>query len=412
MKNLILSGLLGLFSCLMYAQEDIVLMKVGGIPVSLSEFMYAYQKQENSISMNDFINRFIRTKRMVCEACLEGLDTLSVFRKKQAECQIVLERWKNHSKSKTEWNNVENCTQGEWIAHLCVRIPQKNSRMQSAGVIAVLDSIRKEAKQSGGLEDWIVGNKDSLPLTWCAEVVFVKLEDLPKDIRTVLNYLPEDSISEPFFSYVGVHLLERVKKEAEVLSQSGYLMSQSDIYYIQQEYYDGILSGMLEDSLMRADDRNLMRYFKKNKKHYRWDLPHFKGVVLQANNQEKLSRLLKYLKKFSRDEWEQALEHFNKTEDSGWLNVDFGLFQIGKNIYVDKLCFKQGNFTPSKEYPYVCVLGKILKHKPESFLDVKEKVKRDYQTSVMQKAEEMWKKKFKVEINEEVLKTVNNHDAI
>ena len=92
--------------------------------------------------------------------------------------------------------------------------------------------------------------------------------------------------------------------------------------------------------------------------------------------------------------------------------MDYGLFQIGTNACVDKLYFGQGDFHPSADYPYVKVLGKVLKKKPESYLDVYKRVKVDYCKSRLEKEDAFLKKKIKVEINEEVLKTVNNHEAI
>ena len=41
--------------------------------------------------------------------------------------------------------------------------------------------------------------------------------------------------------------------------------------------------------------------------------------------------------------------------------MEVGLFQIGKNAYVDKLAFKCGSLPKEKKYPYICVFGKKLK---------------------------------------------------
>ena len=169
---------------------------------------------------------------------------------------------------------------------------------------------------------------------------------------------------------------------------------------------------MVEDELLQTDDERLKHYYKKHKKHYRWKLPHFKGIILQANDKERLERLLTYLDGFPEEEWTDAIRRFDEVGGSQWLKVEEGLFQIGTNASVDKLFFGQGEFTPSPDYPYVQVLGKVLKRKPESYKDVYALLERDYKAGMLAKEEEKWAKKFKVEINQEVLKTVKSHDAI
>ena len=81
--------------------------------------------------------------------------------------------------------------------------------------------------------------------------------------------------------------------------------------------------------------------------------------------------------------------------------------QIGKNPYVDKLAFKCGSYLPHAELPYTFVLGKRLKKGPEEYQDVLDAVMTDLCEA--QKESEMLalKRKFKVEINQDVLKTVN-----
>ena len=91
--------------------------------------------------------------------------------------------------------------------------------------------------------------------------------------------------------------------------------------------------------------------------------------------------------------------------------AEAGVFQIGTNRYIDKLVFKCGSFQPEPDLPYTFVMGKKLKKGPESYEDVREAVVKDYLTVY----EDAWlkdlKQKYKVEINQEVLKTVNNNGS-
>ena len=121
------------------------------------------------------------------------------------------------------------------------------------------------------------------------------------------------------------------------------------------------------------------------------------------------SAIKKYLKKKPVEEWKSALEKLMMNASVPQASIEVGVFIIGKNQYVDKLVFKCGSFEQVPGFSYTFVMGKKLKKGPENYLDVKDAVIRDYQAV----HEDSWmkdlKRKYKVEINQEVLKTVNKH---
>ena len=104
--------------------------------------------------------------------------------------------------------------------------------------------------------------------------------------------------------------------------------------------------------------------------------------------------------------WEEALNGLNSVYADSY-QMEYGLFQIGKNKYVDKLIYKCGSFEPLSDYPYTFVMGKKLKV-PDSYKDVRDKVVKDYLDYQDRRWNDVVNHKYKVEINEEVLKTVNN----
>ena len=114
----------------------------------------------------------------------------------------------------------------------------------------------------------------------------------------------------------------------------------------------------------------------------------------------------KHLKRYDFSSWEEALNGLNFVYAESY-RMEYGLFQIGKNKYVDKLIFKCGSFEPLSDYPYTFVMGKKLKV-PDSYKDVRDKVVKDYLDYQDRHWNDVVKHKYKVEINEEVLKTVNN----
>ena len=87
-------------------------------------------------------------------------------------------------------------------------------------------------------------------------------------------------------------------------------------------------------------------------------------------------------------------------------SAESGIFKKGQNPYVDKLVFGEGEFEPMKNFPYVNVIGRILKQ-PENMTDVSAQVAEDYQNYL----EKLWvdslRKKYSYSINRKALKKVN-----
>ena len=393
------------------AQTDTLLMKVGHLPISRAEFLYAYQKHGDGEPLRDFVSRFVSLKWRVCEAQAKGLDTTTVFRQKYEACKEALAlRLKIKQKSVQAKDAVPRPAYGQ-MAHVGIRVPQYISYERMNALHVCLDSLAS-AVVSEGLDCWIRVHGDSLPMGWQAEVVCANPCQLPNDLLRVYQKLKPGEISGAFSSPVGLHLIQRLKPVDESKSLSDVQEMEDVSPYLLQEYHDGLLADMLECKLLQVDEQALKKYYKKHKKHYRWKLPHFKGVALQASDREKLERLVKYLEGIPEEKWEEVVARFDSIGGSQWVKVDSGLYQIGTNDCIDKFCFGQGDFVPSAEYPYVRVLGKVLKRKPESYKDVYVRLKQDYEDAVLHEEEGKWAKKFGVEINEEALKTVNNHDAI
>ena len=80
----------------------------------------------------------------------------------------------------------------------------------------------------------------------------------------------------------------------------------------------------------------------------------------------------------------------------------------GDNAYVDELVFKGKNATPVLSFPFTAVQGRKQKG-PDSWQEVREPLVTAYRNYL----ETHWVAKLrtagKVEIDQEVLKTVNNH---
>ena len=183
-----------------------------------------------------------------------------------------------------------------------------------------------------------------------------------------------------------------------------------DFRNLMREYRDGILLFEVSNKEVwekaSSDTPGLQRYFKKNKKAYRWDAPKFKGLVVECKDENTAKEARKIIKKAPADSVALFLRRELNNDSVQFVRVQKGLYAQGDNPVVDALQFKAVELTPNEQLPVVFFSGKKLKKGPESYDDVRGLVTADYQTYL----EKIWikelRKKNTVEINEDVLKTV------
>ena len=103
------------------AQSDTLLMRVGHLPVSRSEFLYAYRKNAGALPPSDFLRRFVRLKWRVCHAQTEGLDTTRLFRQQFENCKLRLQKLNRQQQASVSPEAPD--TDGRWIARLPAHPP-------------------------------------------------------------------------------------------------------------------------------------------------------------------------------------------------------------------------------------------------------------------------------------------------
>ena len=156
------------------------------------------------------------------------------------------------------------------------------------------------------------------------------------------------------------------------------------------------------------DRAGLATYFKFHSSDYRWESPRYRGVVLHCVDKKTVKQAKKMLKKVPEKEWADQLRQTFNTSGTEKIQVEQGIFADGDNKYIDKLVFKKGGFEPVMSYPFTIVVGEKMKG-PDDYREVIEQVRKDYRSYL----DTCWARELrefgKVEINQEVLKTVNNN---
>ncbi len=185
-----------------------------------------------------------------------------------------------------------------------------------------------------------------------------------------------------------------------------------DFGNISREYHDGLLVFDISNreiwERVSNHPEELDAYFEAHRKQFNFDKPCFKGMVLFCQKEEDFNELKEILEKQDMSEWVNSILTFN----SNGIKVrvlrsssETDLFRQGQNEYVDKVVFGQGEYKPMNGFPYVNVVGRVLKQ-PDSISDVAAEVSEEYQKYLENEWIKRLKSKYKYKINKKALKKV------
>lgn len=172
------------------------------------------------------------------------------------------------------------------------------------------------------------------------------------------------------------------------------------------EYRDGMM--LFEISNRRVwkaankDSVGLENYFLQNRDKYKWNEPHFKGIIIYAKNDSVLDLVKADMKVMAADTLTDGLH--NKYGND--IRMERMVVKQGDNAFADYLAFNVGDKPERKGYDVFMILeGKIINN-PEDVADVRGAVASDYQDVLEQRWKEELAAKYPVKINKKVLKQV------
>lgn len=394
-------GLLGILIFLLVsvsvarAQGDIVLLRIGDTQVYKSEFEY-YFNRSNCNTSQEFLEDFIAYKAKTLYAKELGLDTFPDFINQK---MYYLQSLEGLLGKKDPVGCQSSAAGEEWMElwHVTCPLEQHVPKADEIKAKSFVDSI------SSVLKDDVVGEGKIGKTLWIPRHLLLPEWD------KALAGLTQGEISKPFYSPIGLHIVCWKDKRMDEKPLEKEMDSEvvSAFNYKVKEVEDALLVMALSmNRSVSYSEEELEEFFIRYREGYQWDYPHYRGAVFHCKNKKTAKAIKKHLKRYDFSSWEEALNGLNFVYAESY-RMEYGLFQIGKNKYVDKLIFKCGSFEPLSDYPYTFVMGKKLKV-PDSYKDVRDKVVKDYLDYQDRHWNDVVKHKYKVEINEEVLKTVNN----
>lgn len=453
------------------AQVDPTVMTIAGQPVSRSEFEYSYNKNNSDgvidkKTVPEYVELFANYKRKVRAALDAHLDTLGSFQQefRTYRDQQIYPLMVTDADVEQETHNYYNRLVKEigprglyQASHILLLSNEKDPQGRKDSVKVRIDSIYTAIKKGadfGKLAEKYSQDPGSarqgglLPLVGPGQMV--------KPFEDQAYALKEGEVSKPFETRFGWHIVKMMKRQpvppydslrtnikqylesrnvrmalanqmvdslskatgrshAEVMDSISaiYQAKNADLNNLVREYHDGLLLYEISNRNVwdkaQKDTKGQEAYFKKNRKHYTFDGPRFKGIAYHTQKQSDIEAVKDAVKNLPFDKWADKLRTTFNNDSVIRIRVEKGIFKPGDNALVDKVEFgKDTTVTALVGYPYDATYGRKLA-KPESYEDVQGQVVADFQDELEKKWVAELKKKYDCVVDESVLATVNKH---
>lgn len=190
----------------------------------------------------------------------------------------------------------------------------------------------------------------------------------------------------------------------------------SEMKYLIQEYHDGLLLYEISNREVweraEKDETGLRAWFDAHKKDYAWQEPHYKGIAYHVKTKADVKAVKRSIKKVPFEQWAEVLRTTFNADSVIRIRVEKGIFKAGDNGTIDRLVFKLKQTTfdaENADYPIEAVYGKKQKKYPDDYTDVRGQVVADYQQMLELEWVKSLRQRYPVQINQEILKTVNRH---
>ena len=454
--TLCFSLFMSVFTLQAQLNADPVVMTVNGVPVTRSEFLYSYNKnngigQSDRKSVEEYAELYAIYKLKVAAALEAQLDTSAAFRQELAmysdrqsggavilDTDLQTEARRLYDRTKKAIGTHGLIRPAEILLRLSTRASSKEQNriaqradsiwraLQAGADFATLARKVSEDEQTavqGGDMGWIQPHQSFVEFEQAAYAL--QTGELSRPVLAPDGYhiilMKERKQLEPFEvlkdNLVRSLQQQRLKqavagqKVREVAAQTTDANRQFQI----QEYHDGLLVYDLTNREVwqraKTDDVGLRAWFDVHKKSYVSEGPHYRGLVYYTKTKADMKAVKKYLKRLPFEQWTEALRSTFNSDGDERVKMEVGVFKPGDNATIDRQVFKRRDVVIQADaaYPFEGVYGKKLKKYPEGYNDVRDQVVADYQKMLEAEWVASLRSRYPVQINQEILKTVNQY---
>lgn len=437
------------------------------------EYSYNKNNSEGVIdkkSVEEYVDLFVNYKLKVAAAIDAHYDTLTSYKKEFAQYrdQQVMPMLVTNEDMEAEAHKIYDETVQRIgpdglikTAHILVRADQQAPQAEWDAAKVRIDSIYKALKEGADFAELAQRlSQDPGSARQGGELPFVQHGQLVKEYEDAAFALQPGEMSGVVKSAYGYHIIlmkerkmlepfeehhdailrfmeqrnireqiaqQKVDKmvaesngtltQEQLMEQKSRELSKNDmdLRYLIQEYHDGLLLYEISNNLVwdkaAKDEAGLAAFFKSHKANYAWDEPRFKGIAYHVKDKADVKAVKNCVKKLPFDRWAEALRTTFNADSVIRIRVEKGIFKRGDNALIDKVVFKKDTTaTPLKDYPIDAHYGKLLKKGPEDYTDVRGLVVADYQEMLEKEWVAELRRRYSFQVNEQVLKTVNNHE--
>ncbi len=346
--------------------DDPVIMTVAGRQVTRSEFEYSYNKYNgrnviDSKTVAEYVPLFVNCKLKAQAAVDAGIDTTRAFcdelhgllagyvRESAANDSSVEAGAREYYRSMREAvgnRGLYSCSQ------ILLKVPQDATNAEAERVRIRIDSVYDALLRGADfavLARQLSQDTASAPCGGRLKGMMMYGDMVPEFEKNAFS-LREGEMSRPFQTVFGYHIIKMDNREAmppydsvradivsyierrnyreAVVSENAKprsmqrvididavnndrfasLMARNpDLRWLAREYRDGLLAAAITDSLVsvraESDEDGLQRYFKANKKKYKWGTPRVKGT-----KKRKAPKRLDDVREYVVDDYKQELE--------------------------------------------------------------------------------------------------------
>lgn len=450
--------------------DDDVVMTVNGTPVTRSEFVYSYNKNNGDgvidrKTVEEYADLYANYKLKVAAAVDARLDTLASFRNEYAQYRdrqvlpAIVTDADVLAEAKRLYDNRKRKIGPHGLvlaAHILLRLPQQAPDSENDRAKQRIDSIYLALRQGADFADMARRlSQDPGSAGKGGELPWFAVGQTLKEFEDQAFALQPGEMSKPFLSPAGYHIIlmknrkqlepfdslrdeivkfvERrnirdaiaMRKVSETVRQSNGKLAKvdvmnhladsisaadSDTKWLFKEYHDGLLLYEISNRMVwekaAKDEQALARFFKANKKKYAWSEPRYKGIAFFVRNEADVKAVRKCVRKLDFSKWNEALRTTFNSDSVKRIIAEKGIFRRGDNAVVDQIVFK---IDTVPNIPDGFVGAAVYGNKlkaPKEYTDVRGLVVSDYQERLEQEWLADLRRRYPVVINKEVLKTI------
>lgn len=205
------------------AQKDPVLLEINGKPVTKSEFLQIYLKNNNDpkydkVSLDEYLELFKKFKLKVAEAEALGYDTIPKLKKeldgyrKQLALPYLIDSAKNEALVKEAYDRTKNEVRA---SHILIRLESNAAPADTLAAYERIMSLKKRIEKGEEFENVAKGKNgsdDPSAANNGGDVGFFTAFQMVYPFEDMAYNTPVNGISDPFRTRFGYHILKVTDK--------------------------------------------------------------------------------------------------------------------------------------------------------------------------------------------------------